>query len=163
MMHQRQQRIAAGKLSRGLRQYAERQAIDHDGTAGRHRKQPRSCGRAGGATRRGETATEVEQIDLPAEIAEFGNHAPVVGVTAGRGRKIAGHGECETFHHKFASYQARATWDSEMVTRIALSSRPSRPSSPARALLARLSKICLVRNSVVVLLPVKSGTSSRLR
>ncbi len=100
--------------------------------------QPRSCGRARGIIRRGEAVAEVEQIDLPAEIAEFGNHAPVVGVTAGRGRKIAGHGECETLHHKFASYQARATCDSEMVTRIALSSRPSRPSSPARALLARL-------------------------
>ncbi len=39
MMHQRQQRIPAGKLPRGFRQDPERQAVDDDGAAGGHGRQ----------------------------------------------------------------------------------------------------------------------------
>ena len=157
MMHQRQHWIATSKLRRRFGQDAKRQAIDDDGTAGRDRQQLRLRGHARRFAGPRKTFAEVEQVDLPAEIAEFGNHAPVIGVAAGRGRKIARHGERETPHHKSASYQARATCDSESVTRIALSSRPSRPNSPARAPLASWSKICLVRNSVVVLRALEFG------
>jgi hypothetical protein len=133
MMHQRQQRMMAGKLRRGFRQDAERKAIDDDGAAGLYRQQLRPGGKAGGFVGPWKTLAEVEEIDPPAELAELGDHAPVVGIAARRGREIARHGEREALHHKSASYQARATCDSEIVTRIAFSSRPLRPNSPARA------------------------------
>ena len=99
----------------GFRQNAERQAIDNDAAASGHREQPRSARLARVASSgQGKAFAEIDEIDLPTEMAEFGNHAPVIGVAAGRGRKIARHGERETLHHKSASYQARATCDSEM-------------------------------------------------
>src|SRR5690606_35124032 len=99
--------------------------------------------------------------------AQRGDQPPVVDVAAGGGVDVAGvkdmdraarHGQSIG-----ASYQARATWLSCSVTRIEARSRPGRPSAPARAARANPSKICLVRNSVVVLTPANSGTSSRLR
>ena len=56
---------------------------------------------------------------------------------AARNGKLARHGEHDLPHHNGASYQARATGDSATVTRIDLSSRPSRPSLPLRAASAR--------------------------
>ena len=70
-------------------------------------------------------------------LTELADHPPVVGITAGTRRKIAGHRERDASHHTGASYQARATCDSESLTRIALSSRPSRPRLLARAASAR--------------------------
>ena len=32
---------------------------------------------------------KVEQVDLPVESDEFGHHAAVIGITAGRGREVA--------------------------------------------------------------------------
>src|SRR4029077_12510151 len=82
-----------------------------------------------------------QHIDLPGERLQFGDDAPVVAVASGRCRKVARHRKADAFHHKGASYQARATCDSEIFTRIASSSRPARPSSPARAADAMASKM----------------------
>src|SRR5262249_11856783 len=106
---------------------------------------------------------DVGNLDLPAELAELGDHAPVVRVAAGRGGEIARYREHEAFHRSGPSYQARATSDSAMVMRMAASSRPSRPRPPLPAVSASRSKMYLVRNSVVVLKPPNSGMSSRLR
>ena len=46
---------------------------------------------------------EVEEIDLPTELAKLGNHAPVIGIAAGRGRQIARHRERNALHHSGAS------------------------------------------------------------
>ena len=45
---------------------------------------------------------------------QLGDHPAVVGVAAGRGGEIARHRERDALHHNGASYQARATCDSEM-------------------------------------------------
>ena len=44
-------------------------------------------------TRPRKAVAEIDDIDLPAEALELRDHAPVVGVAAGRGRKIARHRE----------------------------------------------------------------------
>src|SRR5437763_372587 len=123
-----------------------------------------------GAQRRQRTANAELRFGFPKISAQDRCRAlppfcapPVVGVATGGRIETAWHREDDALHHKGASYCARARCDSESVTRRALSSRPGRPSSPARAGFARPSKICLDRNSVVVLLPLNSGTSSRLR
>ena len=65
-------------------------------------------------------------------IAQFGDHAAIIGIAAGRSRKVARHRENEiAFHQSGASYQARAFGDSPTVTRIAEISFGSRPSLPA--------------------------------
>src|SRR6476659_3660315 len=113
MMHQRQHWIATSKLRRSLGQDAKRQAIDDDGTTGRDLQYFYQRGHARRFAGPRKTIAEAEQVGLPAEIAEFGNHAPVIGVAAGRGRKPSRHGEHETLHHRSASYQALAACDSE--------------------------------------------------
>src|SRR6476660_1156359 len=163
MMDQRQQRISGAKLRRRLWQDSKRQPVDHDGAAFGNGEEACLCSCACGFARQRKTVAEIDDIDLPAEAAKLRDHPPVVGVTTGWNRQIARHREREAFHHRSASYQARAICDSESVTRIALSARPSRPSWPARAASASRSKTCLVRNSVVVLEPLSSGRSSRLR
>src|ERR1700686_1409270 len=150
MMHQRDQRIARTKLLSGVGHDAERKPIDNDCTAHRYSREQRQCGPAPFAARPRKPFTEIDNIDLPAELFEFRDYATIIGIAAGRVRKVARHREGETPHHKSASYQARATCDSDSVTRIALSSRPSRPSFPVRAASASRSNICLVRNSVGV-------------
>src|SRR5262249_14406558 len=110
------------------------------------------------------TLAEIEHGDRSRQRLELGNHPPVVGVTAGRGRQIARNGKNERANHgKFASQKARAHGGSAIVTRIAASPAPSRPSAPLRTASARQSNTCLVRNSVVVLRPANSSRSSRLR
>ena len=154
MMHQRDQRIACAQARAPPPATPKAQAIDNDrATARISRALPRDVLRSGARPRK----TVAEPRRRPASRAlQFRDDAPIIGVAAGRRREIARHREGEPLHHNGASYQARATCDSEMVTRIALSSRPSRPSLPARAASASWSKMCLVRNSVVVLAPLNS-------
>src|SRR4029077_1847981 len=163
MMDQRQQRISGTKLQRRFWQGSKREPIDHDGAAFGNGEEACLCSRARGFARQRKTVAKIDDIDPPAEATKLRDHPTVVGVTAGWDRQIARHREREAFHHRSASYQARAICDSESVPRIALRARPSRPSWPARAASASRSKICLVRNSVVVLEPLSSGSSSRLR
>src|SRR5205814_1462127 len=82
---------------------------------------------------------KANHVDLPAHLLQFSDDAAVVSVSAGRRRKIARHRERDAVHHNGASYDARATCDSEMMMRIAFNSRPGRPSSPARAAFASWS------------------------
>src|SRR3974390_3454539 len=104
--------------------------------------------------------TEVHDFDLPTQAPKLAYYPAIIHVAAGRAVEITRDSDRNILHHKSASYQARATCDSDSVTRIALSSRPSRPNLPARAASASRSQIYLVRNSVVVLVFVNSGMSS---
>src|SRR4051812_27805295 len=97
------------------------------------------------------TVPEIQDLDVPAKRREFRNDAAVIGTPAGRCRKITRDRKHNRLHHNGASYQARAVGDSDTVTRMALSSRPSRPSALLRAASASSLNTNLVRNSVVVL------------
>ena len=120
-MDQRNQRCAPGDLLRCLRQRAERQAIDHDRDSLRQGPraaptQPRAARRWAAEIHRPAKTTSI----VPAERPQFRDDAPVVAVAAGRRRKIARHRKRDAIHHRAASYQARATCDSAIFTRIAL-------------------------------------------
>src|SRR5215211_1080228 len=144
--------------------HAERKPVDHDAQAMRCGYEPGVRTSVGDRTWTGKFAAEIENPRLPAEPLELGDHAPIVDIASGRRGKVSRNGENEvTHHHNGASYHARADGDSPMVTRIALISRPSRPSLPARTASASRSYTYLVRNSVVVLTPLNCGSSSRLR
>src|SRR5712691_7524861 len=164
MMHQRDRLVAETQRSGGLGKHAERKPVDHDDPSVRHGREPRPrCVKACRA-RAGEFIAEIENVRMPAQAAELGDHAPVVGVTSGRRVEVAWNRKDKaSAHHTGASYHARADGDSAIVTRIAAISRPSRPSLPARTCSAIWSNTCRVRNSVVVLRSLKSGNSSRLR
>src|SRR5687768_10074085 len=162
-MHQTHQRIALMQPPSFLRHHAEGEAIDHDRTGFRGCEKPGQRKLARRAVRIRERATEVDHLDLPAKRAQFRDDAFVIGEAAGRRVEAPWHRERRALHESCASYQARATCDSERVTRIAFSSLALRPNLPPRAAAASRSKMCLVRNSVVVLRPLNSGTSSRLR
>src|SRR5438477_11552099 len=155
--------MSACNFSRNVRQDSQCQAVYHDRSAVRYLQQKGSRSRPGRLIWRRKSFADVETFDVPAQLPEFGDDPPVIGVATGWRIETAWHREDDALHHKGASYCARATCDSESVMRRALSFRPGRPSSPARAGFARPSKLCLDRNSVVVLLPLNSGTSSRLR
>ena len=77
--------------------------------------------------------------DLDSVRRQARENAAVIGIAAGRRFEIPRHGEGQPLHHTGASYHARATCDSEIVTRIAFSSLPSRPSPPSRAAFANWS------------------------
>ena len=136
-MHKRDQLVARTQRRGGLRQYPEGEAVDHDRTTRRQRR--KSCtGRGagiGGGMRK--SVAKVDDLDAPIALRKLRDDAAVVGIAAGRGRKVARHGEGGLPYHNGASYQARASGDSATVTRIDLSSRPARPSLPARAAPAR--------------------------
>ena len=121
------------ELGRGIGQGAQGKAVDDDRPPVGNAQQPRPRLRSHRFARKGKSFAKIDKVDLPADPREFGDDPLVVCVTAGRRVQIARHGEGRAFHHKGASYCARATCDSESVTRIDLSSRPARPSSPARA------------------------------
>ena len=163
MMHQPEQRMPARKLP--LRRPAGRPM---PGRRSRSAGRPAPADRSDRAAERvassgaRKSVADIETLDVPSQLPEFGHDPPVVSVAAGRRIEAARHREHDALHHKGASYCARATCDSDSVMRSALSSRPGRPSSPARAGFARPSKMYLDRNSVVVFLPLNSGTSSRL-
>ena len=137
MMHQRDESMGCAQCLGGIRQHAEGKAVDHDRRADRQRCQSRPGGRAGIRRGKWKSVAEVDHRGPPAKRRKPFDDAAVIDVAAGRGRKLARHGEHDLPHHNGASYQARATGDSATVTRIDLSSRPSRPSLPLRAASAR--------------------------
>src|SRR6516165_3186187 len=155
--------MSAAEHLRCVRKNPEGKAINHNGRMAWQAEEPLG----GGGTRclRGvrKRVADIKHACLPAECRKLRNDAPVVDISAGGGLKIAWNGEYGLLHHSVASYQARASGDSATVTRIALSSRPSRPRLPRRALSATSSKMYRVRNSVVVLTPLNASRSSRLR
>src|SRR5262249_20209698 len=104
---------------------------------------------------------DIEHADAPAKLHQPADDAAVLGGATGRGGEVPGGRGRHPPHPNRAPDQARAVRDSAMVMRIALSSRPSRPSLPARAASASASKTCLVRNSVVVLTLLNSSSASR--
>src|SRR5438270_8131469 len=139
MMHERNQRMVARKRRRNIRKNAESESIDDNRAARRNSRELPSRVFPLLTIRIRKTFTEVDHIDCPAEPLELADDAAVIDITARWSRKIARHRERNPSHHKGASYQARATCDSESVTRIALRSRPSRPSLPPRAASAKPS------------------------
>ena len=147
------------KLDGRIRQHAERKPIDNNDAAGRdRRKSPQCAPCALRALGKGKPSPRLTTSTCQPSRSSSAIMRLVIGIAAGRGGEVARHRERDASHHNAASYQARATCDSDSVTRIALNSRPSRPSVPARAASASWSKMCLVRNSVVVLTPLNSGT-----
>src|SRR6516164_7220775 len=136
MMHQRDQWMARTQRRGGLRQYPEGEAVDHDRITRPQRRKScagRGAGRGGGIRK---PVAEVDDLDAPIAQRKLRDDAAVVDIAPGRGRKIARHREGGAPYHNGASYQARA-------------------SSAATA--ARNSKRCLVKNSVVVLVPLNCG------
>ena len=133
MMHQSDQ-PARGRERLGFRgEHPEGEAVDHDRVfAGKLGDVPLRRGprRRGGA---GKALPDVEHLYVPARAAQLRDDAAVIGVAAGRCRKIARHHEHDLLHHNGASCQALAEGDSKTVMRIAAISWPSRPSLPARA------------------------------
>src|SRR5262245_56787020 len=104
----------------------------------------------------------------PARRAQSVDYMAIVDVAAGAGIEIARHDEhCSVRHPEAASVlssnDAEATWDSWSVTRICSTASPPGPRSPLLAAVVNLLKITWARNSVVVLRPANSGTSSRFR
>src|SRR5262249_4876394 len=95
-------------------------------------------------------------------LPQSGNHAAVILVAPGRLIEAPRHRKSYC-RHNAPSYDARAVGDSATVTLMAPISRPLRPSSPFFTAAASSSKMCLVRNSVVVLTDLNTGISSRLR
>src|SRR4051794_2425824 len=133
MMHEREQRMIFCEFRGYLRENAESKTVDDNRATRRGRHEPRSCGGALRSCRMRKTLAEIDDIDHPTQLLDFRDHPAIVGIAAGRRGKVARHRKRNAPHHKGASYQARATGDSEIVTRIAFSSRPSRPSLPPRA------------------------------
>src|SRR4051812_23763810 len=127
------------KRRRNIRKNAESEPIDDNRAARRNSREPASHVLPLLAVRIGKTFTEVDHIDCPAEPLELADDAAVIDIAARWNRQIARHRERNPFHHKGASYQARATCDSDSVMRMALRSRPSRPSLPPRAASAKQS------------------------
>src|SRR5262249_19410801 len=163
MMHQRNQGVARAHRLRGVRQRAKGEAVDHERTAMGQRRYSRAGARARLGRRAGKTIAKVDDLRAPAERRKLRDDPPIVGVAAGGSAEVARYREEDLLYHSGASYQARAVGDSATVTRIDASSRPSRPSLPARAAAAKCSNRCRVKNSVVVLMPLNCGSSSRLR
>ena len=135
MMHQRDQRVASraapGRLPAARRSARPSTTIGRPGrqrSQSRHRRR-RGCRRVGRGKPSPRSSTSACQPSRP----QLGDHAPVIGIAAGWCRKIARDREHGRLHHNGASYQARATGDSAIVTRMEASSRPSRPSLPSRA------------------------------
>src|SRR5215510_270203 len=153
----------AAQAARRLGQGTQRESISDDRTAFRHHQQPRFGDGAGFLRGPGKVLAEIDALNGPAEGLELGDNSPVIGIAASRRGEITRHCEGEPLYHKFASYDARARCDSPSVTRIAFTSRPGRPRWSARAAFASCSWMSLVRHSVVVLTPLNSLTSSRLR
>ncbi len=108
MVHQRDQRMTRAKLRGRLGKNAEGQPIDNDDASFWDGRKPRQCSHAARVVRPWEAFTEIDEIDMPAEMFEFRDHAPVIGIAASRRRKIAWNREREALHHKAASYHARA-------------------------------------------------------
>src|SRR5580704_2109686 len=158
MMHEGNDWMGCTQDCGGLREDAVGQPIDDNRPAGRHPLQAHQRLADRRIVRTRKALAEVDNIDVAAEPPQFRDHAPVIGVAAGRLVETAGHRKGERYH-SVASYQARAEGDSATVTRIVEMSRPSRPSPPLFTAAARPSKTCRVRNSVVVLADRNCGMS----
>src|SRR5262249_21830849 len=117
----------------GLRQHAEGKAVDHHGMIGRQRRKSCASRRAGISRGIWKSVAKLDDLNAPTECRELRDDAPVIGIAAGWGRKVARHREEGLPYHNAASYQPRASGDSATVTPFDLSSRPSRTSLPARA------------------------------
>jgi len=140
---------------------AEGEAVDNNKGAVRLFRQP-ALGLTLRLRGRGRKALAQRQaLDGPTAFAKTCDHPPIISIAAGLQRQIAGIGECDTLAQRSASYQPRAAWDSCRVTfrrQMRWLPGPSFLSATARA---SASKMCLAITSVVVTLPVKTGTSSR--
>src|SRR5262252_5482621 len=120
MMYQREQRRSARQLGSEIRQDAQRQAVDDNRLAGSYLQEPFTRAGAGFLTRPRESLAEIDQFNVPTQTFELGDNPSIICVAAGWGLQTPGHGESGTLHHKGASNCARATWDSDSVTRMAL-------------------------------------------
>ena len=69
----------------------------------RHRGELVARRRLGLGARPRKAVAETDHVDLPAEPLQFGDDAAVIGVAAGRRRKIARHRERDASHHNGAS------------------------------------------------------------
>src|SRR5262249_1030363 len=132
MMHERDQWIPAAELCRCFGNGAKRQPVDNNRAASRNLHQPHCRVPFLLVSRKRKAIAELYDFDLPAEPLKLSNHPAIVCVAASRAAEIPGNRDRNGPYHKGASYQARATCDSERVTRIDVSSRPSRPNLPAR-------------------------------
>ena len=102
-MHQRDQFVAFSESRARFRQYAVSQTVDHKRDlrirSGEHvirrlpllRVRPRKA------------ASKIENVDIPAERAQFRDDTLVVGIAAGRLIKASRHREHDASHHKSAS------------------------------------------------------------
>ena len=84
MMDQCNDRLTGMQRRRHLRQNTERQPIDHDRTIRGDRQQARLRDGNLLGTRRRKPVPERQQIDVPAEPAQFRDDAAIVGVATGR-------------------------------------------------------------------------------
>ncbi len=160
-MHQRDQRMGRLQFLGRIRQHAERETVDHDRPALRHVGEMRLRGRARERGGMRKTLAEVEYLRPPAKLTQFGDHAAIIGIAAGRRIEVARDRKDEITFHKGASYQARAFGNSPTVTRIAEISFAGRPSLFAFTAAANWSNTQRVSHSVVVLTPLNSAMSSR--
>src|SRR4051795_11140490 len=133
MMDERDQRMVGVQVGGELGDRPEGEPVDHDRDAFRNGAQPAARPIKGAGARPRKVIADIGDLDAPAEPRELGDDAPVIRIAAGRRREIARYREDDAAHRNDPSYQARATWDSEMVTRMACSSSPPRPRPPLRA------------------------------
>ena len=114
-MHQGDQPTRGRERLRFRGEHPEGEAVDHDrALAGKLGDAPlrRGTRRRGGARK---ALADVEHLHVPAGGAQLRDDAPVIGVAAGRCRKIARHHEHDLLHHNGASCQALAEGDSKTV------------------------------------------------
>ena len=162
MMHQCDQAQAVGLAAREIIEDAEGEPINQHNCFVRKRREqtPRLFERRSAGARILTWQTEV--LKRIAERLELRQDPSRIDVAPGRPVDIARNGE-EGWLHKSDSYQPRATWLSCSVTRILRMRAPPSPRAPRPITAASPSKTCLARNSVVVIRPLKVGSSSRFR
>src|SRR5262249_7709569 len=96
-----------------FRQGSEGETVDDDRMSGSGRLQARLGIRLLRGGRAGKAIAQADDIDIPIELFQFGDDAAVVGIAAGSGRDVAWYRPGYAPGHSAASYQARATCDSE--------------------------------------------------
>ena len=159
MVHQRDERRRTRSSSQ-LRQRAEGEAVDQDDRLSGRRAAEQRPGLAEVRHARQRERTPGSAGAAPSTpcARQLRQHAPVVGVAAGRASsRSPGMAKTSLSHATGPSNQARATCDSCSVTRIvddALGARPEPPVAARRRPCA--SKTWRHRNSVVVWRPANS-------
>ena len=103
MMHQGEQEMFLAQFFRGLGQHAQRQPVDDDRTVLRHAGKLVAGRSLGGRVRARKAVAQPDDVDLPAELLQFRDHAAVVGIASGRRVEIAGHRKRDALHHNGAS------------------------------------------------------------